>query len=183
MNPPINWLLEGEPFIAYRTRLDLLGQTEDDPAVLAARSGMLADPKVQSIISELQDWPWQVISSHKSAGQPFHKLTFLADLGVHADDPGMAPIVQQILDSQSEEGPFQLPINVPTHFGGSGEDQLGWALCDAPLLLYALAKDGHAGTPGSEKISRFPGWSRAGKRLAVRGVEIAREFPRTRTEG
>ena len=96
---------------------------------------MLADPKVQSIISELQDWPWQVISSHKSTGQPFQELTFLADLGVHADDPGMALVVQRILENQSEEGPFQLPINVPMHFGGTGEDQLGWALAMPPCCF------------------------------------------------
>ncbi len=155
MNPPINWLLEGEPFIAYRTRLDLLGQTEDDPTVLAARSGMQADPKVQSIISELQDWPWQVISSHKSAGQPFHKLTFLADIGVHADDPGMALVIQRILENQSVEGAFRLPINVPIHFGGTGEDQSGWALCDAPLLLYALARMGMQAHPAVQRSAAF----------------------------
>lgn len=26
MNPPIDWLLEGEPWVEYRTRRDLLGQ-------------------------------------------------------------------------------------------------------------------------------------------------------------
>ena len=57
MKPPNEWLLEGEPFIAYRTRLDLLGEDESDPAVKAARAGMLADPKIQSIITELQNWP------------------------------------------------------------------------------------------------------------------------------
>ena len=137
-----DWLLDGETYIAYRTRLDLLGEDETDPAVKAARAGMLADPKIQSIITELQNWPWQVISSHKSAGRLFHKLTFLADQGVRADDPGIGVILKRILENQSPEGAFQLPINVPTHFGGTGEDQLGWALCDTPLLLYALARMG-----------------------------------------
>jgi hypothetical protein len=31
---------------------------------------------------------------------------------------------------------------VPKHYGGSGEDTLGWALCDAPLMLFALIKSG-----------------------------------------
>jgi len=152
---PFEWLLDGEPFIAYRTRLDLLGEDESDPAVTFARGGMLADPKIQSIITELQNWPWQVISSHKSAGQPFHKLTFLADLGVRADDPGINVILERILENQSTEGAFQLPVNVPAHFGGNGEDQLGWALCDAPLLLYALAKMGLGYDPRIQKAAGY----------------------------
>ena len=155
MNLPIDWLLEGELYIAYRTRLDLLGQPEDDPSVQAARQGMLVDPNIQAIIKELSVWPWNVISSHKSAGQAFHKLTFLADLGIRADDPGMDGIIGPILDHQAEEGPFQLPINVPTHFGGTGTDQWAWALCDTPLLLYALAKMGMQSLPAVQKAAGY----------------------------
>ena len=155
MNLPIDWLLEGESYIAYRTRLDLLGQGEGDPSVQAARQGTLADPKIQDIIKELSIWPWTVISSHKSAGQAFHKLTFLADLGIRADDPGMDGIIGPILDHQAEEGPFQLPINVPTHFGGTGTDLWAWALCDTPLLLYALAKMGLQSEPAVQKAAGY----------------------------
>ena len=82
MNAPIEWLLAGEPWIEYRTRLDLLGKSENDPNVKAAHKLMLADSHISNLISELSGWPGTVISSHKSAGQPFHKLTFLADLGL-----------------------------------------------------------------------------------------------------
>jgi hypothetical protein len=51
-------------------------------------------------------------------------------------------IVGRILQHQSDEGPFQLSANIPTHFGGTGTDQWAWALCDAPLIVYALAKFG-----------------------------------------
>lgn len=139
MNAPIDWLLEGEPYIEYRTRRDLLGQVEDEPQVYSARRSMLASLPVQNLIAELSGWPGTVISSHKSAGQPFHKLTFIADLGLKADDPGMDEITARIFDHQSAEGPFQLPTNIPTHFGGTGQDQWAWALCDAPLIVYALA--------------------------------------------
>jgi hypothetical protein len=40
------------------------------------------------------------------------------------------------------EGPFQLPTNIPKHFGGSGTNQWAWALCDAPTIIYSLAKFG-----------------------------------------
>jgi hypothetical protein len=139
---PIDWLLEGEPWVAYRTRLDLLGQGKDEPRVKEARHAMLAYSGIKELLAELSDWPGRVISSHKSAGQPFHKLTFIADLGFKASDDGMQGIISRILQHQSDEGPFQLPTNIPTHFGGTGQDQWAWALCDAPLIVYALAKFG-----------------------------------------
>ncbi len=142
---PIAWLLEGEPWVAYRTRRDLLGQPEEHPQVRQARQAMLSDPHVQSLIVELNGWPGTVIASHKSAGQPFHKLTFLANLGLKQGDPGMEVIIGRILEHQSEEGPFQLPTNIPTHYGGTGQDTWTWALCDAPLTVYALRQDGFAG--------------------------------------
>jgi len=146
-NIPIDWLLQGEPWIAYRTRLDLLGQSATNPDVLACRQAMLADPQVQGLIQDLGVFPWSVIASHKSAGQPFHRLNFLADLGITASDPGMPQIVSGILAHQSPEGPFQLPVNISTSYGGSGQDHWGWALCDAPLLVYALLKMGLAELP------------------------------------
>jgi hypothetical protein len=142
MEIPLNWLLEAEPWVEYRTRRDLLGQGEENPQVFSARQAMLASRPVQSLLAELSGWPGKVISSHKSAGQPFHKLTFLADLGLMASDPGMEIIIQRILEHQSAEGPFQLTANIPVHYGGTGEDQWAWALCDAPLIVYALAKFG-----------------------------------------
>ncbi|MFA6001076.1 MAG: hypothetical protein WC828_03070 [Thermoleophilia bacterium] len=147
MDFPVDWLLEGEPFVEYRTRLDLLAQSGSDKAVRAARQAMLNDPRVVGLIDDLSGWPGKVITSHKSASQPFHKLTFLADLGVRVKDPGIATIVAAVMKRQSEEGPFQLPINVAQHHGGSGTDEWAWALCDAPLIVYGLAKMGMDADP------------------------------------
>ena len=138
----VEWLLQGEPWIEYRTRLDLLNQPENDPQVVAARKGMLADANIQSLLTELMDWPGIVLNSHKSASQPFHKLEFIADLGLNINDPPVKKIFQRVMKHQSKQGPFQLPTNVPTHFGGSGKDEWAWALCDAPVLLYALIQMG-----------------------------------------
>lgn len=147
MKIPIDWLIEGEPWIEYRARRDLLGQSENDPQVKSVRKSMLANAKVQDLVAELSGWPGTVISSHKSASQPFHKLTFIADLGLTATDPGVDTIVEHILKHQSAEGPFQLPMNIPMHYGGKGEDQWAWALCDAPLIVYALVKLGVENEP------------------------------------
>ncbi len=76
----IEWLLQGDAWIEYRTRVDLLDQAETDPQVSRARKAMLADLKIKSLLTELKDWPGTVLNSHKSASQPFHKLAFIADL-------------------------------------------------------------------------------------------------------
>jgi len=155
MNAPIDWLLEGESWVVYRTRIDLLGQSEEEPQVRAAREAMLANAQVRILLGELSGWPGTVVSSHKSAGQPFHKLTFVADLGLKTTDPGMEVIVKRILEHQSAEGPFQLSANIPTHFGGTGEDQWAWALCDAPLIVYALANFGLSDEPGVKSATSY----------------------------
>ncbi len=142
MDVPLDWLLEGEPWIAYRTRRDLLAQSEEDPSVRSARAAMLASAPVLGLLADLSGWPGTVLASHKSASQPFHKLTFVADLGVVAGDPGVAPIVARILAHRSDEGPFLLPMNVSEAHGGTGRERWAWALCDAPLVAYALVKFG-----------------------------------------
>jgi hypothetical protein len=138
----IEWLLKGDAWIQYRTRVDLLGQADTDPQVRAARKAMLADPKIKSLLAELTDWPSAVLNSHKSASQPFHKLAFIADLGLNVSDAPVKAIVKKVMAHQSQQGPFQLPTNVSTHFGGSGKDEWAWALCDAPILVSALIKMG-----------------------------------------
>ncbi|MEA3398051.1 MAG: hypothetical protein U9R05_11360 [Chloroflexota bacterium] len=142
MNQTTTWLLEGPPWVQYRARLDLLGEPEDAPEVLAARQAMLAHPKIRQLLAELVEWPGELMKNHKSAGHPLHKLTFIADLGLRASDPAVAPIVARILERQSPEGPFQVLLNLPPRYGGSGEDQWAWMLCDAPALLYALCQFG-----------------------------------------
>jgi hypothetical protein len=147
VNPPIDWLLEGDPWVAYRTRIDLLGEPGDAPSVRTSRQAMIAAPPIQGLIGELAGWPGAVLASHKSASQPYHKLTFLADLGLKAEDPGMAVIVARVMERQSSEGPFQLPMTISAAHGGTGQEQWAWALCDAPLTVYALARLGLADDP------------------------------------
>lgn len=165
MNAPISWLLEGDPWVVYRTRMDLLGQSERATEVKTARAAMLDHPQVRGLVAELAGWPGMVIASHKSAGQPFHKLAFLADVGLRAGDPGIDRVIACISKRQSAEGPHQLPVNVPVHFGGTGRDTWAWALCDAPLVAYALVRLGLKDDPAVRKavahlagLSRDNGW-------------------------
>jgi hypothetical protein len=119
----------------------------DDPQVSLARQEMVNHPQVQALVRGVQNWGGEPLKSHKTAGHPIHQLTFLADLGLTADDPGMAHLCDTIMAHQSDEGPFQTLLQTAAHFGGDGQNHWAWMLCDAPLLVYSLAKFGLAEEP------------------------------------
>lgn len=169
--PPdlLDWLLSGEPWVAYRTRLDLLNQPGIDSNVQATRHAMLSHPWVQQLVGELAAWPGPPVNSHKSAGQLLHKLSFLADLGLKSDDPGMPQVIEAILAHQSAQGPFQMLGNISPSYGGSGKDELGWVLCDAPTVVYSLVRFGLGDQPAVQHavahlvaLGRENGWPCAG---------------------
>jgi hypothetical protein len=139
---PIDWLLKGEPWVEYKTRLDIIGQTKTDTEVIEARKKMLSHPRIQSMISEFDDWDSEIVSNHKNAGLLLHKLAFLADIGLTAGDPETKKLANIITEHKTKEGIIQVPINIPIHFGGAGENTWGWCLCDAPIILYSLIKFG-----------------------------------------
>jgi hypothetical protein len=141
-NGSIDWLLGSAPWVQYRTRLDLLGETERSKDVKAARQAMLDHPQVKVLLGELRDWPGPTLTRHNDASHLLHQLVFISDLGLRATDPGVDRIVDRVLDRQSAEGAFQMKVNIPTHFGGTGKDQLAWMLCDTPSIVYALVKLG-----------------------------------------
>ena len=92
MQEIINWLLEADPWVEYRARLDLLGQPQNAVEVAAARQRMINHPQIQALLQELTGWPGTVLNSHKSASQHFHKLAFTADLGLTKSDPYISEI-------------------------------------------------------------------------------------------
>jgi hypothetical protein len=142
------WLLESnEPWTRYRTLLDLLDRSEDDPEVQAACAEMLAHPQVQALIAEAATWPDYALKRHNDAGHPIYKFSTLADFGLRADDPGMSAGIEAVMTHQSPEGAFQSVMNIPERFGGTGEDTWSWMLCDAPTLLYALLAFGLGNAP------------------------------------
>ena len=121
MATALDWLLGGPAWLGYKVRLDLLGMPVQAAEVQAARKALLADPAVRQLIVDLQGYTGPAIKSHKTTLW-YHKLGFLADVGCRHDDPGIQPVVERILASQSPEGPFTVTINLPRVFGGDGED-------------------------------------------------------------
>jgi len=161
----IEWLLQGPPWVEYRTRVDLVKQSQDCPEVVQARKAMLEHPQVVKLVSELDTWPGRPILRHNDAGHPLHKLVFLADLGLHATDPGMAPAIERIMQCRSREGLFQTLANISPRWGGTGKDQLAWMLCDSPSILYSLARLGlqddsalHSAAEHLVELSLNAGW-------------------------
>jgi len=136
------WLLDSEPWIQYSVRKELLEQGETDKQIAQAHNDMIGHPALKNIIDELKNWPGTVLSSHKSPKQPFHKISFLAELGFNIKDPGIEDITKKMLGHISPEGIIRLPLNIGKSYGGTGTDIWGWALCDAPTNLYVLAKMG-----------------------------------------
>jgi hypothetical protein len=145
---PIEWLLEAdEPWTRYRVLVDLLDHSEDESEVRATRARMLAHPKVRALVAEVASWPGYPLKRHNDANHPIHKLSALADFGLRADDPDLARGIQAILSHQAPEGAFQSALNIPTHFGGTGEDTWAWIACDAPVLLSGLLAMGCGDDP------------------------------------
>lgn len=147
MNDIINWLLEGDPWVRYRTKRDLTDLSEDDPSLMLDFNEMASHPLIISMIKELQNWPEPVLKRHNDAKHPLHKLVFLSELGFGKNHPGMALILEKVMGLQSEEGVFKVLVNLPAAFGGSGKDECSWMLCDAPLLLYALSESSFSSHP------------------------------------
>ena len=139
MSELTQWFLESnEPWTRYRTLVDLLDRSEDDPDVQAARAEMLAHPQVKALIAQAAAWPGYALKRHNDAKHPIYALSTLADFGLRAGDLGVADAIEAVMVHQSPEGAFQILVNIPKSFGGTGEDAWTWMLCDTPTLLYIL---------------------------------------------
>ena len=53
MKEIIKWLLKGEPWVEYRTRVDLLEQSENEPEVARTRKQMTLHPRIQLLLEEM----------------------------------------------------------------------------------------------------------------------------------
>ncbi|MBU0763532.1 MAG: hypothetical protein KJ607_01715 [Bacteroidetes bacterium] len=148
MKKTISTFLKKEPWVHFNALQDLDELTQNELEVTGVRKKMLGHPMIRKIMNELQHWPGYPLKNHRDANHLIHKLTFLADLGITAEDPGVSEILSKILKLKSKEGPFQVIINIPKTFGGTGNDEAAWIICDAPLILYSLIRMGYKDKPG-----------------------------------
>ena len=103
-----------EPWVVYGTMRDLMELKENDPKVLKAKKQLLKHPLIQGLLEELHNWPGTVIASHKSAGQLYHKLEFLADMGLTTDDDDLSLI------EKDQGAPFRgRPFSITDEYSGA----------------------------------------------------------------
>jgi len=108
----------------------------DDPSRMP---DVMEDDRIRALIEEISVWPWPPCVSHKSAGHQIHKFAFLADLGLDLTSSEALSLINNIVDGM-DKGLPRITVNIPEHYGGTGRPTSGWALCDAPLMLYSMSK-------------------------------------------
>lgn len=128
----IEWLLSGDKVLSALVRRDLLDDSSQVPDVLE-------DVRIRTLINEISEWPWPPCVSHKSAGHPIHKFAFMAGIGLDLTSSEALSLINNIVDGM-DKGLPRITVNIPEHYGGTGRPTSGWALCDAPLILYSMSK-------------------------------------------
>ncbi|MCW4050580.1 MAG: hypothetical protein NWE89_12690 [Candidatus Bathyarchaeota archaeon] len=125
-----------EPWIVYKLVEHLKKPTEHVLSIL------VQNEKITEIIDECKTWPGEPIKRHNDTTHLFHKIEFLADLGLTVEIEGIREVADRVLAHQSEEGMFLSSIIVPKVWGGYDKPSMDWMLCDAPVHLYSLLSFG-----------------------------------------
>jgi hypothetical protein len=140
------WLLASEePAARWVALTQLQGRTEDDPAVGAARTGMLADPATLALVERLPDWlRGDAFSGHEGPSFAPNLLNLLADMGVRAGDfDAIERVLDQMLAHQDASGRFE-------SYGAlrRGDPPVwGSLLCDTHAVTEVLVRFGRQDDP------------------------------------
>lgn len=139
----LDWMLRSdEPWTRLRVLEDLLGRPAEDADVQKARADLRADARIQSLAARAAQWEREPLRWHNDAGHPLTAAGVLIDFGFRAGDAELTPFIEASLRHISDEGAFQNLINIARTFGGSGQDEWTWLMCDAPVSLGLLLAAG-----------------------------------------
>jgi len=149
-------LLEiSQPWVRYLVLHDLVGVPSSD--LQEIHEQLITEPFVQGLLAEIADFHKIIVSGHKNPYLSINRLLLLQSLDLGIEIPQIATAFEQILAHRDENGIYKSRCLVPTHYGGSGEPDFGWALCDAPLLMLAVYQAGwnydQFVKPGLESLS------------------------------
>jgi hypothetical protein len=97
----------------------------------------LLDEKIKGYLESVSNFHSVPIIGHKNVDLPIHKLIFLIDIGYDRSIPEIDNAVNNILKYVDENGVYKSNIKL---YSKDEYSVYSWALCDAPLLLYALIK-------------------------------------------
>jgi hypothetical protein len=140
---PTDWLLvQGAPWVQYRTWLDILDRDEGDPQASLARADIAAAAPLQTIFDQQRpDGGWEgehLVSacSSQHQGDALSLLAVFADFGLTVEDDGVAKACEFALRFQVDNGEFRVNNEGPQHY-----------ICYSAQTLQALATLGLAGDP------------------------------------
>lgn len=107
----LDWLLAGEPWVVYRTLVDLLDRSGKDEAVVAARRAIPKHPLVKKIFEGLNEdgyWgrPKDIHTWWPRKDTTFWILPVLADFGFTVADKRIAKACECVLGTQLPSGAF-----------------------------------------------------------------------------
>jgi len=142
MDKLTDWLMEGDPWIQHATQIRLLGAAPESRPSCQLKSLAIVEPQVRTLLKEVRDWPWLPLTRHNDAKHPIHKLAFLASIGLSYRDLDIQETVDHLLANQSLDGAFCIPLQTYERFGGSGQPEMGWMLCDGPLIAATFCELG-----------------------------------------
>ena len=132
---PTRWLLAGEPWVVYRTLIDLLGKNEGDKEVAAAKEAIPKHPLLKRVFEHVNEdgyWgkPKDIHTWWPKKDTTFWILQMLADFGLTVDDKRIARACEYVFSTQLESGAFGW--SPPTKPGD----------CHTAIIVESLAKLG-----------------------------------------
>jgi hypothetical protein len=153
-------LAAAEPWVVLNTRLDLLGQSEEDTEVRSAYAALKKDDKVGELLDEVKIWPQpQRLGRAYDPKDSLWKLSMLADFGLKRDDKRVAAVAEKVFDNQAAEP-------APPGFLHGGFDHTkSWDkrpyICISHVMTYALARFGYLDDPRLERAYEYiEAWQR-----------------------
>lgn len=137
---PIDWLLQGEPWVRYRTLKDILGKDKNDEKVLATKRIILEYELIKEIFDKRNKdgyWgkPKDIHTWWPKRDTTFWILGMLADFGFTKEDEKIAKACEYVFSIQLDSGGFGW--DPPTHAYD----------CHRAVLIAALAKLGYLDDP------------------------------------
>ncbi len=107
----LEWLLAGEPWVAYRTLIDLLEMDDRDRAVAAAKRAVQQHSSVKRIFQGLNKdgyWgtPKDIHTWWPKKNTTFWVLPVLADFGFTVEDKRISRACEYVFSTQLEHGGF-----------------------------------------------------------------------------